>query len=291
MTPSRIAIIVVALVAAVALALLVHGMVSKPKAPPPTVVAAAPPAPPMTRVLVAKTNLGVGDRLSPDNMTWQGWPAATALSPAYITDGVVTTSTAPPAIAAMKQATRAVTDMTSGGGPKLQAMAGAIVRDPIYAGEPITAAKIIRSGDTSYMAVRLPPGTMAMSLPISVESAAGGFIQPGDRVDVMSTHADTSKGGSGGMITETVLANALVLAIDQHTEQPKAGASMIGATVTVEAPASSATAVARARTQGGLTLALRSYADIGGRTQGGVDDSHSVRIFRGGSSAESVSAP
>jgi pilus assembly protein CpaB len=290
MTPSRIAIIVVALVAAVGLALFVHGMFAKPKAPPPTVVAAAPPAPPMTRVLVAKVNLGVGDRLSPDNMTWQGWPQTT-VNPAYITDGVVTTAVPAPAIAAMKQATRAVADMTSGGGPKLQAMAGAIVRDPIFVGEPITAAKIIRSGDTSYMAVRLPPGTMAMSLPISVESAAGGFIQPGDRVDVMSTHADTAKGGSGGMITETVLANALVLAIDQHTEQPKAGASMIGATVTVEAPASSATAVARARTQGGLTLALRSYADIGGHTKGGVDDSHSVRIFRGGSSAESVSAP
>ena len=290
MTPSRIAIIVVALVASVGLAFFMHGIFARPKAPPPSMVAAAPPAPPMTRVLVAKVNLAVGDRLSPDNMSWQGWPAAT-LNTAYITDGVVSTAPPAPALAAMKQATRVVTDMTSGGGPKLQAMVGAIVRDTIYAGEPITAAKIIRSGDTSYMAVRLPTGTVAMSLPISVESAAGGFIQPGDRVDVMSTHADTSKGGSGGMITETVLGNALVLAIDQHTDQPKAGASMIGATVTVEVPDTSASAVARARTQGGLTLALRSYADIGGHTQGGVDDSHSVRIFRGGSAAESVSAP
>ncbi len=290
MTPARIMIIVVALVASVGLALFVHGMFARPKAPPPTVVAAAPPAPPMTRVLVAKVDLSVGDRLSPDNMTWQSWPAAT-LNPSYITDGVISTELQGPAAAAVRQATRTVTDITSAGGPKLQAMAGAIVRDPIFAGEPIIANKIIRSGDTSYMAVRLPAGMVAMALPINVESGAGGFIQPGDRIDVLSTHADTSKNGAGGMVTETVLANTLVLAIDQHTEQPKAGATMIGATVTVEVPAVSAGSVARARTQGGLTLALRSYADIGGHTQGGVDDSHSVRIFRGGSSAESVSAP
>ena len=288
MTPARIMIIVVALVASVGLALFVHGMFARPKGPPPTVVAAAP-APPMTRVLVAKVNLGVGDRLSPENLTWQSWPAAT-LNPSYITDGVVSADVQGAATTAVHQATRTVTDMTTGGGPKLQAMSGAIVRDAIYAGEPITSAKIVRSGDTSYMAVRLPAGMVAMSLPINVESAAGGFIQPGDRVDVMSTHADASKNG-GGMVTETVLANALVLAIDQHTDQPKAGASLVGATVTMEVPSPSASSLARARTQGGLTLALRSYADIGGHTQGGVDDGHSVRIFRGGSSAETVSAP
>ena len=289
MTPARIMIIVVALVASVGLALFVHGIFARPKATPPTVVAAAPLAPPMTRVLVAKVDLAVGDRLTPDNMTWQGWPAAT-LNASYITDGVVSTAAPSAAAQAVRQATRTVTDMTSGGGPKLQAMAGAIVRDPIFAGEPITAKKVVRSGDTSYMAVRLPPGTVAMALPITVETAAGGFIQPGDRVDILSTHADTSKSG-GGMVTETVLANTLVLAIDQHTEQPKAGAATLGATVTIEVPTGNASTVARARTQGGLTLALRSYADIGGHTQGGVDDSHSIRIFRGGSSAESVSAP
>lgn len=288
MTPARISIIVVALVASVVLALFVHGIFARSKAPAPAVVAAAPPAPPMTRVLVAKVDLNVGDRLSPDNMTWQAWPAAT-MNASYITDGVVSTAAPNAAAQAVRQATRTVTDMTNGGGPKLLAMAGAIVRDPIFAGEPITSKKIVRSGDTSYMAVRLPAGMVAMSLPINVESAAGGFINPGDRVDVLSTHADTSKGG--GMVTETVLANTLVLAIDQHTDQPKAGAAIVGATVTVEVPAVNAATVARARTQGGLTLALRSYADIAGHTQGGVDDSHSVRIFRGGSAAESVSAP
>lgn len=289
MTPARIAIVLVALVASVILALFVHGLFARPKAPPAPVIAASP-LPPMTRVLVAKTDLGVGDRLSAENIVWQAWPAAT-LNPAYITDGPAAAVPTGLAEGALHKATTAVTDMTSGGGPKLQAMIGDIVREPIYAGQPITAKIIIRSGDSSYMAVRLPSGTRAVSLPISVESGAGGFIEPGDRIDVLSTHNDTTKGGSGGMITETVLANALVLAIDQHTDQPKTGATVQGVTITLEVPDASVDAVARSRTQGGLTMALRSYADMGGHTSGGTSDGHSIRVFRGGAPAEVVSAP
>jgi pilus assembly protein CpaB len=289
MTPARIAIVLVALVASVALALFVHGLFARPKpAPAPMVAAAAPPA--MLRVLVAKTDLGVGDRLSADNITWQAWPAAT-LNPAYIADGPA--AAAPQGLAAttINKAATTVGDMTSGGGPKLQAMIGDIVREPIYAGQPITAKIIVKSGDSSYMAVRLPSGMRAIALPISLESGAGGFIEPGDRIDVLSTHNDTNKNGSGGMVTETILSNVQVLAIDQHTDQPKTGATVAGATVTLEVPEASAITVARARTQGGLTMALRSYADMGGHTVGGTADSHSIRIFKGGTAAEVVSAP
>jgi len=288
MTPARMAIVAVALVASVVLALFVHGLFARPK-PAPAVVAAAP-APPMTRVLVAKTDLGVGDRLSADNITWQSWPAAT-LNAAYITDGQTAAPPTQGLDTSLSKARTAVGDLTSGGGPKLQAMIGDIVREPIYTGQPITAKMIIHSGDSSYMAVRLPSGMRAISLPINVESGAGGFIQPGDRIDVLSTHADNNKNGNGGMITETVLSNALVLAIDQRTDQPKTGATVLGATVTLEVPQESATAVARARSQGGLTLALRSYADMAGHTTASTDDSHSIRIFKGGTPAETVSAP
>jgi pilus assembly protein CpaB len=285
MTPARIVILIVALVAAVGLAFIVHGMFATPKAPPAT-VASAPPV--MTRVLVAKTDLAVGERLSAENMNWQGWPTAT-LNAAYITDGETMPSAKAPVDAAMQKATKTISDIATGGGPKLQAMIGDVVREPIFAGEPITAKKIVHSGDTSYMAIRLPQGMRAMAMPLSLESGAGGFIEPGDRVDVLSTHNDQAKSG-GGMITETVLSNALVLAIDQKTDAAKANA-VAGATITLEVPDVNASAVARARTQGGLTIALRSYADIGGQTGGpSADDGHSVKIFKGGAPAEVVTA-
>jgi pilus assembly protein CpaB len=173
----------------------------------------------------------------------------------------------------------------------MQAMVGDVVREPIFAGEPITSKKIVRSGDTSYMAVRLPEGMRAMALPLSLESGVGGFIAPGDRVDIMSTHPDQAKNSAGGMITETVLSNALVLAIDQKTDSPKTGGTVTGTTITVEVPVANASAIAKARTQGGLTMALRSYADIGGQTGGpSADNGHTVKIFKGGAAAEVVTA-
>jgi pilus assembly protein CpaB len=289
MNPVRIVIIVVAGVLAIGLALFVRNVVARPKAPP-AAVAQAAAAPPMARVLVAKTDLAVGDTLSPDNMTWQDWPATT-LNPAYITDGGAPAPPPAGAQAALTNASRTVTDIASNGGPKLQAMVGGIVREEIAAGEPITAKKIVRSGDSSYMAVRLPPGTRAVSLPLTIESGAGGFIQPGDRVDILSTHADASKTGGGGMVTETVLANVPVLAIDQKTDSVRGGTSMPGAVITVQVPAANVATVARARAEGGLMLALRSYADLSGATVGpGAADTHTVRVFKGAGSAELVTA-
>ena len=189
MTPARIVILIVALVAAVGLALLVHGLFAQPKTPPPAAVATA--APTMTRVLVAKTDLAVGDRLSDQNMSWQGWPTAT-LNIAYITDGDTTVAKAP-VDSVMQKASKTVGDIATGGGPKMRAMIGDVVREPIYAGEPITSKKVVHSGDTSYMAIRLPQGMRAMALALSLESGAGGFIEPGDRVDVLSTHQEIGR--------------------------------------------------------------------------------------------------
>jgi pilus assembly protein CpaB len=286
MNPARIAIIGVAIVAALFLALIVHA-VSKPKAPTVIEHVDAQAAPPMIRVLTAKTDMAVGDRLSAENIVWQPWPAAT-LNPAYITDGAAAQPKPQGAAATVSQAKTTVTDIATGGGPKLQAMIGDIVKESLYAGEPITDKKIVRAGDSSYMAVRLPEGMLAMSVPVSLENGAGGFIQPGDRIDVLSSHPDASKNGGGGMITETVLSNVQVLAVDQRTDQPKAGATAAAAgTLTLEVPAYEAETVARAKTAGGLIMALRSYADTGGGPRG-PSDGHAVRIFKGGAPAELV---
>jgi len=287
MNPARIIIVLVAGVAAVALALVVRTIATKPAAASVPIAAAPQQAgPPMTRVLVAKIDLVPGDRLAPENMAWQAWPVP-GVNTAYVTDGQVQQPNAAGALGAVKQVGSQVADIAAGGGPKMQEMVGAIVREPLFAGEPITARKVVRSGDSGYMAVRLPPGTRAMSLPINAETGAGGFIQPGDRVDVLSTHADPSR--PGAVVTEVILPDAKVLAIDQHTDAPKSGSSTLGATITFEVPVDAVMTVARARSQGGLYMALRSYADIG---QGGAGpsarDQGSVRMFKGGGTPQLV---
>ena len=64
---------------------------------------------------------------------------------------------------------------------------GAIVRQPITANEPLLAAKVVRAGASGVMAVTLDTGMRAVALPLTAENAAGGFILPGDHVDVLLT--------------------------------------------------------------------------------------------------------
>jgi pilus assembly protein CpaB len=283
MNPVRIAILGVALVAAIGLALLLRNLISPHK---PVVVAAAP-AKPTARVLVAARDLAVATRLTQQDMAWQPWPAD-SLNPSFITDGSPVT---PATTGGAKAANGIVTgakDMISGGGPQMQALTGAVVHDAIVKGEPIVKGKIVIAGEGGYMSVVLGPGMRAMSLPVSAETGAGGFVQPGDRVDVLEAHPDAGHKIAGGYVSETVASNVRVMAVDQTTGPAKNGKSTVAATVTLEVPAGATPAMAEARTRGGVMLALRSYADMGGGPGGtmAATSGHAVRLFKGGQESE-----
>lgn len=275
-------VLAVAAIAALALALLVRSMT----APRPIPVAVAPKVvdQPMTRVLVAKHDLQVADRIGPDNVGWEAWPSG-SVGPIYITGGVMTTQ---PGLAA--QATNAVENVARGD-VALQSIAGSLVREPIQKNEPIVASKLVR-GEGSFMAVKLPPGMRAMAIPVTAETDVGGFVLPGDRVDVMlnpKSQPGADAAGKGGVISRVVMRNLLVLAIDQNTEPKGQQAAMVGSTATLELPAADVDALARAKTEGDLLLVLRSYADAGGPSgktgpQATADDV--VRVYRSGQVSE-----
>jgi pilus assembly protein CpaB len=271
-------ILAVAAVSAIALAFIVRGMMGAPAAAP----AAAAPAPapkPMAKVLVAKRDLPIGTRLVAEDLTWMDWPVE-AVNVNFITDGKVSAPAAPAAAGAdgkpvgAEQAAAAAEAlevaraaiMNDPGGP-ITALTGAIVKEPIFANEPVTDRKLVRAGQSGYMAVVLQPGMRAMAVPVSVETAAGGFILPGDRVDVlMSRQLAAQNGGSAQFVSETVMRNVRVLAVDQ-TSTPVPGANaVVGAVATIEVSPSDAEALNLAQAQGDLSLTLRSYADITGPT-------------------------
>jgi pilus assembly protein CpaB len=275
-------VLVVAAVSAILLAVIVHGIVGHRGSPPP-VVAAAAPAKPMTQVLVAQHDLPIGTRLAQGDLTWQPWPAD-GVNAAFITDGQTETPQTG-AVAILKKGEAAATQAVAGG--PMEATYGSIVRTPILASEPITQAKLVRGGQGGYMAVVLGPGMRALSVPVNTATAAGGFILPGDRVDVMQSHPnDTTSGGRAGFTAETLLRNVRVLAIDQASDAPKNGVqSMVGAVATLEVAAADAPVLARGKAQGELVLALRSYSDAGGPTGRNIADDQNtgeVRIFRNG---------
>jgi len=283
MGPARIALLAVAAIAAIGLAFIVRGMVT-PKRP--EAVAAAPPPQPVVQVLVAKRELPIGTRLTPADLGWQPWPA-NALNAAFVTDGAAPALPAKMPDKAVQKAARAANDLVMPQGP-IQAFEGAIVKEALAAGEPVVARKVVRAGQSGFMAVVLQPGMRAMAIPINAETAAGGFILPGDRVDVLQSRQDSS-GGAKTMLTEVLMRNVRVLAIDQNIEPAKDSRTIVGGVATIEVPAADVEVIARGKAQGEMQLALRSYADIGGPPGRGVASRASaqgVRVFRAGQVSE-----
>ena len=304
MKPARIAVICIAAVSAIGLALVVRAMGS-PSGEPTAVATAAPvPSRPMAKVLVAARDLAPGQRLVEADLQWKDWPVD-EVNPAFITDGSVpvpaadtadsdaaaapaTTDTT--AASAVARVTRAANDLTTGGAKA--DYFGSVVREPILAGEPIVGRKIVRAGDSGYMAAYLEPGMRAMAIGVSVESAAGGFILPGDRVDVIVTveqqGGSADDAGSPKFASRIVMQNVKVLAIDQSTRAGDDQQAVVGATATLEVAPQDAEIVALAKAAGTLSLVLRSYADTSGPS-GRVampprasERSTAIRVFRGG---------
>jgi pilus assembly protein CpaB len=297
MKPARIIVICVAAVAAIGLALVVRAMGS-PSGEPTAVATAAVDTRPKAKVLVAAKDLQPGQRLTESDMEWKEW-LVDEVNPAFITDGTVpipsadapaSDEKAKPA-GAVASVTRAATELATGGAKA--DYVGSVVREPILAGEPIVLRKIVRAGDSGYMAAYLEPGMRAMAIRVTVETAAGGFILPGDRVDVVLTRESnlSNMGGQGEgerpkFSSATVMQNIKVLAIDQSTRAGDDEQAVIGATATLEVGPSDAEALALAKSEGELSLVLRSYADTGGPSGsvsgGGVGQASAVRVYRGG---------
>ncbi|MEA2918173.1 MAG: pilus assembly protein CpaB [Bradyrhizobium sp.] len=188
-------------------------------------------------VLVAKSDIGLGQRVAPEDLQWQTWPAATASS------------------TFIRRTERA--DATT-------QIAGSIARAPFIAGEPIRELKLVKANGSGFMAAILPSGMRAISTEISPESGAGGFILPNDRVDVILSKRDKNPDRTGPDVvnSEIILSNVRVLAIDQAPKEKDGQNTVIGKTVTLELKPEQAETLARARQTGTLALALRSITDV-----------------------------
>jgi pilus assembly protein CpaB len=189
-------------------------------------------------VLVAKSDIGLGQAVRPEDMQWQTWPAATA------SNSFIRRNERP--------------DATT-------QIAGWIARAPFIAGEPIREPKLVKAEGSGFMAAILPTGMRAVSTEISPETGAGGFILPNDRVDVILSKREKSgdhASSAEAIISEIILANIRVLAIDQAPKEKDGQNTVVGKTVTLELKPEQAETLARARQSGTLSLALRSIADV-----------------------------
>jgi pilus assembly protein CpaB len=262
MNTARIVILAIAIGAGGIAAFLASGFDNKP----------APVAPvaqlPTVDVLIAKSDIGLGQSVKPEDLQWQTWPEATA-SNVFIR---------------RNERPDATTQIV-----------GEIARAPFIAGEPIREQKLVKADGSGFMAAILPTGMRAVSTEISPETGAGGFILPNDRVDVILSKREKNSdrnGASDTVNSEIILTNIRVLAIDQAPKEKDGQTAVVGRTVTLELKPEQAETLARARQSGTLSLALRSIADVNIVESNADDQTHrrgdSVNVVRYGVSTQTT---
>ena len=244
MPASRLIILTVAVAAAGGAGYVAKKMVVPP---PPVVIDSGQKAPAIALedVLVLSGDVPMGDALG-NNIKWERWPAD-GINPNFITR-----LNAPDAIDKLK---------------------GSVARVAMYQGEPLRRSKLIGEGQ-SFMSSILPSGTRAVATSIAADTSAGGFILPNDYVDVIMTRrADQANGASGGFITETIIKNIRVLAIDQTIQESEDGKkTRVGQTATLELTPQQAEIITVAQQMADrLTLALRSITDTQEKVVGEAD--------------------
>lgn len=246
MKAARLVVLGVAIAAGGLAALLAGG--SDEQAPAPAPVAQLD----TVDVLIAQKDIGMGHAVAPDDVKWQMWPTAAA------GPNMIRKTDKPNAI---------------------EEISGSIARGTFSTGEPIQEAKLIKANGSGYMAAVLPKGMRGISLEISPETGAGGFILPGDRVDVILSRLDKEAGRISGFdvpVSETILRNVRVLAIDQTVEEKNGQKVVVGKTATLEMAPRQTEVLALGRQKGTLSLALRSIVDGAGSAEGGEGEDRAI---------------
>lgn len=226
-----IVLIVAALVIASIAALLARSWLTSEQ--PKTEVAETAPKI-ETQVLVAAANLPAGRIVQKGDLAWQRWPLKEV--PA---DYILRVT-----------------------GSETNDILGAVVRSGIHSGEPIGRTRIVKKGDRGFLSAVLTPGMRAVAVKMTAVSGVGGFVFPGDRVDVMLTQKITNDDGGNKINygSQTLLTNVRVIATDQRADDQQTTPA-VAKTVTLEVTPKQAESVALAQEMGDIVLSLRSVGD------------------------------
>lgn len=220
-----------ALAIAIVTAMMARSMFAGASAPE----AQAAPVPQGPKVLVAQRVLPTGTIITADAIGFQPWPQE-LVKDAYFIEGEL----------------------------DVGKLLGTVVRFPVTAGEPVTQGSLVKPGDRGFLAAALGPGMRAITVPVSAKTGVGGFVFPGDRVDLVLTQSVKGEGEGELRASETILRNIRVLATDQSTTQETIDGNTVVkqfSTVTLEVTPKIAEKVSVAQTIGTLSLSLRSIAD------------------------------
>jgi pilus assembly protein CpaB len=191
-------------------------------------VVAPPPAMETSTIVVAATDLGFGVPLQAETLREIPWPKSS------VPDG----------------AFAKIPDVLAGG--------RRVVLSPISPNEPVLKWKISGAGARASLSAVVKEGMRAVAVRVNDVVGVGGFVLPGDRVDLLYTRNGSKDEGAS---TDVLIQNIRVLAIDQVADQKK-DQPLVVKVVTLEVNSLDAQKIALAQTTGSLSLTLRAAGSL-----------------------------
>ena len=197
-------------------------------------------------VLVAAKDLKLGHVLEKGDLKWAKWPEGSVFGGAV---------------------------RRKGEQDPLDAVSGRLGR-AISSDEPVMKSALLATDKGNLVAANLDAGQRAVAIEVGASSMVGGFIGPGDYVDVILTYresvnADNDNPAVAKMLelnldklaTETILQNVKILAVDQSAKREEEDRVKVGKTVTIAVDSMDAERLILAQRMGNLTLSLRGVGD------------------------------
>ncbi len=136
------------------------------------------------KIFVAVTDINIGEKLDAQNVKLEEWPKD------RVPEGAIF---------------------------ELDELAEQYPRTRLYAGEPIMAAKLMDSNVRGSESITIPKGYRVVSVPVTVDTAVSGLLQPGDRVDLLVFFRKNSEIPETG--TRTLLRDVNVFGVDGATDR------------------------------------------------------------------------
>lgn len=234
MKVARIIVLTIALGSGFGAFIVARSMIDDREAPPVPLAVLPEPKADTVDVLVFNRDMPMGTKLTAADMIWQPWPKTSAI------ETFVTRAARPEA---------------------MNELSGSIARQAVLANEPVREGRLTKS-DRGFMSVILAPGMRALAVEVKAVSTAGGFVLPNDHVDIILTRAAPKGGASGDpYVSETILTNIRVLAIDQQVIEKGEPSVVARDTATLELTPRQAELVAQSQQLGTISLVLRSIRD------------------------------
>ncbi|MDY0963423.1 MULTISPECIES: Flp pilus assembly protein CpaB [Massilia] len=183
------------------------------------------------RIVVARTDVDIGQRLTPEMFKLADWPTDSVPKGAF-------TDPAP--------------------------LGGRVLRSSLLAGEPISEAKLAPAGTLGGLSALITEGKRAITVRVNDVIGVAGFTLPGNYVDIIvstETMPDPNAGRAREQsISKIVLERILVLAVAQEVNRDETKPKVVNA-VTLEVTPAEAEKLDLARSVGTLSLALRNQVD------------------------------